>query len=639
MANPLPGTLLLILAASGAPSAGDRAAGSPGDAVFPCRLEARMRWRDVRSRGGTLTPEDLDTLLKLDAEGRNLVGQAPGLYVSVWTAANRMAEHSSALGEIRRRQDAQAKVALREGKGDIDWCRTMSIYRACPWAARAQSVLLDSADAALREGHAGLALRCYADVATRSHDEDLESRARVGTWIALAQDPGHRSLLEAAVRRADPGTGFAFLGRKLSAVEILERLLRGWDGAPRRPESREHLPSSWPRREIVLPDAQPWRIESKAELPPAFRALLDGCIEPVSKDGKILISGPNLLACFDASQEEPTWMHRSSVPLRFQEECFPAPAPFAPQIEGDRVYTRWGIESTGGRDVFPRALKHLAAFDLSNGRPVWTTRPAPGWEELDPISGPVVADGRLYVLAVEPHHPVLAAPLLLACLKASTGSLLWKRHLVTSSVCVQGRAGADGGLSIDFARFGASLAVARGAVYCQTSAGVLARCDARDGVIEWVRQYRRDAGMLQHASILRRHGGRPVVFDDVVLFLPRDSTSLHAVSIDSGRVAWKTSRSDCRWLLGQCGGKAILVGDEGLVALDATSGETAWKGSPGPFVRKPQLLDGVVCAGTDGALFAIDGENGDVLAEWPWESTGIPHFSMAEGSLVVFTNR
>jgi outer membrane protein assembly factor BamB len=599
-----------------------------------------MRWRDVQSRGGRLTPEDLDTLLKLDAEGRNLVCQAPGLYVSIWTAANRMAEDSPALGEIRQHQDAQARVALREGEGDIDWSRALSIYRAFPWAARAQSTLLDRADAALREGHAGLALRCYADVATRSLGEDLEFRARVGTWIALAQDPGNRRLLEAAVRRTGTGRSFPFLGRRRKAEEILQSLLRGSEGGPsRHPLLKAKLPSNWPRRELVLPGVEPWKIESDTELPLAFRAFLGGCIEPVSKDGKILISGPNLLACFEASREEPNWMHRSSVPLRFPEECLPAPAPFAPQVEGGRVYTRWGIESTGGRDVFPRTLKHLAAFDLSSGRPVWTTRPVKGWEELDPISDPVVADARLYVLAVEPHHPILAASLLLVCLDAPTGSLLWKRHLVTSSLCVKGRAGTDGGLSIDIARFGGSLAAVRGAVYCQTSAGVLARCDARDGMIEWVRQYQRDAETLPPASILLRHGGRPVVIDDVALFLPRDSISLLALSIDSGSIAWKMSRSECRWLLGPCGGNAILAGDEGLVAVDATSGETVWKGFPGPFVRRPQLFDGVVCAGTDGALFAIDGESGDVLAEWPWESTGIPHFLLAEESLVVFTNR
>lgn len=640
MIKPFHGGLLLILAASGGRSAEDPAGGSIGDVDFPCRLEARTRWRDVLDRGRDLTPEDLESLLTLDAEGRNLVREAPGLHVSIWVAAIRMAEDSPVLGEIRRRQEARARGALRGTESVSGWSRAMEIHRACPWSVLAHSVLLDRADAALREGHAGLALRCYADVAARTDDEDLRSRARVGAWIALAQDPADRDLLKASVGRASPAASFPLRGTMLPAAEILERVLGGCDRTPpRHPASRRKPPSSWPRREIIVPEAEPWTIESEAELPLEYRASFAGCVEPASSEGTIVLSGPNLLACFDGSLEEPIWMHRASVPLGFQEDCFPAPAPFAPHVEGGRVYTRWGIERTGGRDVFPRVPMHLAAFDLSDGRPIWTTRGAPGWEELGPISGPAVADGRLYALVVEPHHPAVAAPLVLACLDASTGTLLWTRHLATSCACVRGPAEAGGEFSVDLARFGGSLAVVRGAVYCQTGAGVLARCDARDGTIEWVRGYPRDAATMRPVSVLRRGVGRPLVVGDVVLFLPRDSASLHAVSADTGRVAWEVPRGESRWLLGRCGGKAILAGDDGLLAVEGASGETAWKTILEPLSGRPQLLEGVVYAGSDGAVVAVDGESGEILAKSHCETAGDPRFVIADGVLVVLANR
>ncbi len=614
----------------------NRAGESVNDPEFPCEYQAGLRWREFCSRGAALDCENLVTLLALDAEGRNLVRQDADRYVSIWIAVNQMAKTSPSLREIRRYQEAEARELLGERGVRDRWSRAMRLYRQCPWAGRAHRELLDIAETALRKGHSGLALRCYTDVTARTDENELFSHSRVGTWIALAQKAENRGFLEASLRRVASDETLPFLGQMVRAEDIIRRILPEFGtGLPRRPVERESVPSTWPRKHLPFPKAKPWIVEFHEGCPPALKAAYAACIQPVSKHGKILLAGSNLLACFSENLQEPIWIHRSSVSLRFEKEDFTAPAPFVPHVEEDRVYTRWGIENTGGLDFFPRIIKHVVALDISNGKPVWTTRQTAGWEELSPVSDPVLTDGRVYVLAVESAHPALAAPFFVASLDAATGNLLWKRHLVTSSMSVRGRRGTLDERAVNVTRFGGSLALVRGAVYCQTNAGAFARCDARDGLIEWALGYTRDAGTMDPASILCREGGRPVIIDDVALFLPRDSAFLYAVSIEGGDLAWKTYQRESRWLLGQCGTRALLAGDRCLVAVESASGTVAWERKFQPLLGQPQLLKGVVYVGTADALFAVDGERGELLREWSWEGTSPLHFVIEEGNLVM----
>lgn len=641
--------LLTLLTVTPCPTAESPAEGPDRDPRFPCEQRALLVWNEFRRRGIAPDAGALRRLLDVDREGRSLVPWGDGAHVSVWAAANRLARTSPALPEIRRRQESEARELLRTGVGPDRPARALTMLRRCPWARCVHAEMLDVADALLREGRSQLALRHYTDVFARTDDPELRAGSRVGAWIALAQHPGNRSLLESALRSVEPGETFPLLGRRLRAEEVLSRILPG-HGADRRgpsppgatqPQETQPQetqpnatpPATWPRRELRLPGAEPWVVELGEEPPDAVRAAFAGCARPVHEGGRILLAGPNLLACFDGARREPAWSVRSSVPLRFEGIGLPAPIPCAPRVADGLVYARWGVEKAGGAEFLPRVLKHVIALDVTDGRPVWTTRNTSGWEDLSPVSDPVPTDGRVYVLVAESFHPNLAAPILLACLDAATGTLLWRRHLVTGPMSAEG-AGRDEDVVLDVTRFGAAITVARGAVYCLTNAGAIARCDARDGLIEWVRSYGRDARAMDLDAVLKREGGSPVLLEDVALFLPRDSVSLHAVSVESGRLAWTTPRADSRWLLGRCGSRAILAGDRSLLAVEAATGRLAWETELRPLVGRPHLLGGTVYAGTEEALHAIDGEDGEILGEWAWEGVVPREFVIAGGSPV-----
>ncbi|MFW5698114.1 MAG: hypothetical protein ACOCX1_06130, partial [Fimbriimonadaceae bacterium] len=59
-------------------------------------------------------------------------------------------------------------------------------------------------------------------------------------------------------------------------------------------------------------------------------------------------------------------------------------------------YVRWGL------DPSRRYMHGLAAFDLQTGQTRWMIGDAAPWDELRPVSDPVVAGDRLYLLAISP---------------------------------------------------------------------------------------------------------------------------------------------------------------------------------------------------------------------------------------------
>jgi len=101
-------------------------------------------------------------------------------------------------------------------------------------------------------------------------------------------------------------------------------------------------------------------------------------------------------------------------------------------------------------------------------------------------------------------------------------------------------------------RYGIRLTIHEGAVYAATTMGAVARCDARDGMIEWVAAYPQfsvnskelvvpndwphawDAAFVNN----RRHAIPPLVRGDVVVLSPRDSVAVFAFDRRTGDELW-----------------------------------------------------------------------------------------------------
>jgi outer membrane protein assembly factor BamB len=277
-------------------------------------------------------------------------------------------------------------------------------------------------------------------------------------------------------------------------------------------------------------------------------------------------------------------------PLRFitERRRTLVPGPFAPAIAGGRLYTRWGFGAgerrEGQEDVRVHVrtwMKDLAAFDLRNGALLWTTAAEEEWRDLYPVSDPSYADGRLYVLALS--TPADFAPLVVVCLDAAQGRVLWSRTILENSVWVAApharRGREDEGSSrqaFDIVHFGNAVTVSGDALYCATAMGAVARCDARDGLVEWVRSYTRDPPVAAAGLILRRQGSAPVVWNRSVVFLPRDASEVFACNRDSGEILWRHKDERLCEIIGAAEDLLLLRGLRRVVALDLDTGGVAW---------------------------------------------------------------
>src|SRR5205085_920365 len=86
----------------------------------------------------------------------------------------------------------------------------------------------------------------------------------------------------------------------------------------------------------------------------------------------------------------------------------------------------------------------------------------------------------------------------------------------------------------DVVRYGNPVTISGGRVYCATSMGVVACCDARDGLIVWMRTYSQDRTPLG-----RRQGAAPLVAGRAVVYVPRDAAGLFALDSVTGDMLWQ----------------------------------------------------------------------------------------------------
>ncbi len=596
--------VLAVLVGAVARADEDRNQGVPRPAVFPCKLGLETKWAALRTR--LPGPATLHTLIQQDAAGENLVRWDEARHTSLWAGIDRLlAGEAKAVAALRKLKEAEARAALTVARPADDLGSVAALYRRHPWVHAVHAALAEAGEAELRRGHAGLAQRCFQDVLSHSADEPLRSRARVGLWLALAQDDP--PALAASFRDTDPGALFAWMGGQLSARQIRQRLTVRADAPPAPPAltDLEH-------RELTVPPSAGWVDE-----------------RPAPHEEGVLVAGPGLLAWYAGDSTRPAWAQQSAAVVSASVWGLIAPGPFAPVVDAGRVYTRWGVapvEEQPRRDrrgwgYLPAGL---AAFDARTGALVWSTARSTAWEGLAPVGAPALAEGRLYVLAVDRHRAF--APVSLVCLDPGRGAVVWKRELVDAQTVLYADASKRRRprfWEIDVAHFGNAVTVAGGAVYCLTNMGVVVRCDARDGLVEWARTYPRDDGGAAFETLLRRQGAAPVVAGRRVLFVPRDALGAFALDRDTGELLWHNSEDAAMRVLGTAGDLLLLADGRRVAALDLATGKARWQRRFDESVDGRALLAGTsVYVGTAGRLYRLNAASGKVEEEAGWGKGG-----------------
>ena len=615
-------------------------AGRSAEGVFPRRMTLSARWDALRSRPLDGRHDAADELFAALADGQSLTARGR-VHTATWCdlTAYLRRQKPAALAALRKLQDASAPARLAELPAPAEMDDVMPIFRRYPLAASAHKALLAAAERALRRGQPGLARQAFRDVLDYSCDAGSRAAARAGRWTAIAQDCADRSELEAAFEGVDDKATLPWLGKARPAGEIRKRLLASVD-PPSPPQAAPALQGS---KQIALqmPAPPAWAPGQLYGLPEdALQSL--GCAHgQVLSAGKgTLAFAPAMLSYFPAGASKPQWTRTPRRPadwishLRYSSGAAVAlPAPQRPAVWGGRLYCRWGLHR--GRTV-PTAL---AAFDLETGRMLWSTAGRPEAGDLQPISQPAVADGRVYALAAMGDVEV-NTPIHLVCLAASGGRVLWARLIGHQSLTVSLSRGV-GPLRtrhVDVARYGAALTVRSGKVYAATAAGFLAKCDGRDGLVEWTYSYQRRAVYDDVAALVRRGVAAPIVTADRVIFVPRDCAGALALDPATGRLLWDNPflPSDNVIAPGPGRVETLLLSDQlHLCLADARTGRTVWlRRLPTVIRNRPVLHGGSIYVAGDEGIHRLSAQTGAAVERAGWRGGVLYDFAAGDEGIV-----
>jgi outer membrane protein assembly factor BamB len=656
---------------------------SPPGHEFPSMFALQDQWNKFQ-KGSSPDVKVIQALLEKDANGNHVIPLGESTHTSVWVSINSwLSENPQVLALLRASQNvaAPAKLLMAKRSGEPD--KLMRLCRTYPWADAVHHLQVDTAEKALRAGHPQLALRWFEDVLKRSENAGLRSRAQAGFWLSVAHFNDSADSIRTMLQGIDPSLRYPWFGRQLSAREIEARLLTGIKPAQPFPDLNDLS-----LRTLQLPDDPPW-IGGKSGLNPIRHELVfRHKVYPVACARGTVVAAPCLVAWYEGDAlARPAWRKIATLDISHGSSLLPR-APFDPLVAGGRVYVRGASDLASSDKKRTRNAKEarlhighldqIVAFDQHSGERIWSTADDPAWSKLFAVNAPVYCDGRLYMLAMYKWGgPVLIggnAPIFLVIADARTGRLLRKRELVAYKSKLQGTtnitprppriprkldlsAGAlDRGnffAHIDQSKYGNRQTIRNGAVYSLTAMGAAARCDVRDGLIEWVVTYPQvvmnSVGVrVPHGwthqwdapyIIRRRHSIAPLVGDKVVVFSPLDTVAVFAVDMETGDQLWQKIEIDdtatnerkkkaaqgpvdqhvrdgSLEALGLIADSVLVAFDHKIAALDVSTGKVRWTLALDGVVERPiKIVDGTIYLATGIDLFQIDGTIGKVLAK------------------------
>ncbi len=266
-----------------------------------------------------------------------------------------------------------------------------------------------------------------------------------------------------------------------------------------------------------------------------------------------------------------------------------APTPVV-GIGYDRRLGRPQIINRPGRTGSETTLANrLTAHDIRTGKIVWgRANEVP--EQLRTVffmGPPLPLAGNLYAIAEQ------GGEVRLLVLDADTGGLLWSQSLAQTQQSL---------MNDPFRQFaGLSPSYADGVLVCPTASGAVVGVDLTNRSLLWGYQYQSNSARGFPPGRFRRtpsskdlsltdrwSSSLAILADGHVLLTPPESDQLHCLNLFDGRKLWTTRRDGGLYIGGVRQGKAIIVGQDQIRAVDLQNGKVAWT---------QRLPEGVIPAG------------------------------------------
>ena len=364
--------------------------------------------------------------------------------------------------------------------------------------------------------------------------------------------------------------------------------------------------------------------------------VLAGC------DRWLFLSGPEFTVCFDREKHdprEPQWLYNLN-PVAGEFAHSPIGQPFTCTLEGQTLFTLRGALAPGDDSWLAGETKTTSQLEpnwiaalgerrdvkgsgVESGALLWSVEPGKdaraqinskedlAWlQNFFFCSAPTVVEGRAHVLGVRQIEGRREAWLL--GINAVTGKLLWKTLLCSATPSV-------------FAgdvqpALGLPVAVQGGTVYAVTNLGAAAAVDAVTGRVHWIRSY--ETISAEERQQLGRSSrfwapNAPLVYDNVVVCTPQDSSTAFALDLATGRRIWKFDRTfeypqDNRnekllYLLGVIKGRVVFSGLD-VIFVQASTGKREARASfdgAGDLVGRGTIADGTVWVSTTKGFYRI----------------------------------
>jgi outer membrane protein assembly factor BamB len=233
-----------------------------------------------------------------------------------------------------------------------------------------------------------------------------------------------------------------------------------------------------------------------------------------------------------------------------------------------------------------RPANKLVAYDLAGGRLLWEvggprgTKPA----ELSAmyfLGPPLPIHDRLYVIAE--GQGVLQLMVLVQAPDRLSVQIDWSQTLIATDPPLTGH---------PLRRLsGLSPSLSDGVIVCPTSSGAVVGIDLARQVLLWGFQYQSSVRpesqsapptfdrMMQQEFQLeesdkssRWMDSTPLIADGKVIITPRDSDRLYCLDLIDGHEHWQMSREDWMYVACVIDGRVVLVGREGLGAVQLADG-------------------------------------------------------------------
>lgn len=604
-------------------------------------------WQAVRDLPAEAVPSQLHAMIG-DAmeQGRFAADDSAATVTWLWNMVDRhlLAVKPEARRPLRQTQQSELQKTRPT--------RSLEFFRRFPWTDEGQRALLDFGRQDLALGRADTALRSFRDVLSHASTPALISEAQVGLWVALAQQ-GNRDEFDAAFRDVKPDDRYPWMGGTESARSIRERLQGSFPvAATERP-----APSltNLNRRLVRIPAIAPWPASLQSYDQGLYwlygRALMKS--KPFARvgmqihDGGMLVSSPNIMAWYRADDTAtPVWQR---TPRFTYSNSRRHPGNYVPPAVGNRVYTRWGQVDGCPSDI--------AALDLQTGRQLWSTAQDNTWRNQNyrfrgtrhwPLNDPVYASGRLYLLAAKMMEVCISTEgIYLMCMDPETGTRTWTCKV--SDEEIKGSSSWFPEYAADLAIYGNAVTPHQGAVYCDTSGGIVARVDARDGRLEWAHRYpctkysrKERPGQYPFVGEYPLSlGAPPLVVGKQAIFMPRDYNGVFALEADTGRLLWQNALVHPTGAIGIFEGALLVYDHRTVVSLDLATGAARWfrpleEGVFGGVT----LIGSSIYIGTLNSLYRLDARTGVAIERLAWNAQGpqpILDFAILDNTLYVVT--